>query len=160
MRLELDDCLMSRVILLDAGPLGMVTHPRKNPQIKTWLDALIRSNTSIIIPEISDYEVRRELIRSNKVQGINRLDMLQALTGYAPITTQVMLQAAQLWAIARNQGQPTANDTALDADVILAATALTISGQGNDTVIATTNTKHISRFTVAKNWQDIFPETT
>ncbi len=158
MRLKLDNYSMSRLILLDAGPLGMITHPRKNPQIKAWLDDLIRSNSSIIIPEISDYEVRRELIRSGKVQGINRLDMLQAITGYAPITTQIMLKAAQLWANVRNQGQPTAGHTALDADVILAATALTISEQGHSTVIATTNVKHISRFTIAKNWQDISPE--
>jgi toxin FitB len=149
---------MSRAILLDAGPLGMVTHPRKNPQIKAWFDALIRSEL-IIIPEISDYEVRRELIRSGRVQGINRLDMLQTSTGYAPITTQIMLQAAQLWATARNQGQPTADDKALDADVILAATALTISAQGYNTIVATTNVKHIGRFTIAKNWQDISPET-
>lgn len=154
MRLEPDDYSMSRVILLDAGPLGMVTHPRKNPEIKAWLDAWLRSDRSIVIPEISDYEVRRELLRSNRVQGINRLDMLQAITGYAPITTQVMRKAAQLWATARNQGQPTASDSSLDADVILAATALTLS---SDVVIATSNVKHIGRFVLAKQWQEISP---
>jgi predicted nucleic acid-binding protein len=152
MRLEPDDYSMSRLILLDAGPLGMVTHPRKNPEIKAWLDAWLRSDRSIVIPEISDYEVRRELLRSNRVQGINRLDMLQAITGYAPITTQVMCKAAQLWATARNQGQPTASDSSLDADVILAATALTLS---SDVVIATSNVKHIGRFVSAKQWQEI-----
>jgi predicted nucleic acid-binding protein len=154
MRLEPDDYSMSRLILLDAGPLGMVTHPRKNPEIKAWLDAWLRSDRSIVIPEISDYEVRRELLRSNRVQGINRLDMLQAITGYAPITTQVMRKAAQLWATARNQGQPTASDSSLDADVILAATALTLS---SDVVIATSNVKHIGRFVLAKQWQEISP---
>jgi predicted nucleic acid-binding protein len=154
MRLEPDDYSMSRVILLDAGPLGMVTHPRKNPEIKAWLDAWLRSDRSIVIPEISDYEVRRELLRSNRVQGISRLDMLQAITGYAPITTQVMRKAAQLWATARNQGQPTASDSSLDADVILAATALTLS---SDVVIATSNVKHIGRFVLAKQWQEILP---
>jgi len=154
MRLEPDDYSMSRLILLDAGPLGMVTHPRKNPEIKAWLDAWLRSDRSIVIPEISDYEVRRELLRSNRVQGINRLDMLQTITGYAPITTQVMRKAAQLWATARNQGQPTATDSSLDADVILAATALTLS---SDVVIATSNVKHIGRFVSAKQWQEISP---
>jgi predicted nucleic acid-binding protein len=154
MRLEPDDYSMSRLILLDAGPLGMVTHPRKNSEIKAWLDAWLRSDRSIVIPEISDYEVRRELLRSNRVQGINRLDMLQAITGYAPITTQVMRKAAQLWATARNQGQPTATDSSLDADVILAATALTLS---SDVVIATSNVKHIGRFVLAKQWQEISP---
>ncbi len=146
---------MSRVILLDAGPLGMVTHPRKNPEAKTWLKILLQSNVSVIIPEISDYEVRRELIRSDKVQGINRLDMLQLITGYAPITTEVMRKAAQLWAIARNQGQPTADNRSLDADVILAATAQIISEQDNDVVIATSNVRHLERFTSAKLWGDI-----
>jgi predicted nucleic acid-binding protein len=136
MPLGLDDYSMSRLILLDAGPLGMVTHPRKNPEIKAWLKALFQSDASSIIPEISDYEVRRELIRSGKVQGINRLDMLQAITGYAPITTEVMREAARLWAVARNQGKPTADNRSLDADMILAATALTLS---NDLLIATTN---------------------
>jgi predicted nucleic acid-binding protein len=111
----------------------------------------------IVIPEISDYEVRRELIRSGKVQGINRLDMLQLITGYAPITTEVMRKAAQLWAIARNQGQPTADNRSLDADVILAATAHIISEQDNDVVIATSNVRHLERFTSAKLWVDIFP---
>jgi toxin FitB len=110
------------------------------------------------VPEITDYEVRRELLRANKVQGIQRLNRVKTELGYLPINTDIMMQAARLWATARNQGQPTADDNALDADVILAATALTISAQGSSTVIATTNVKHISRFTIAKNWQDISPE--
>lgn len=53
------DFLVSRVVLLDAGPLGMISHPRKNPEIKVWLQNLIRSGTVVRVPEIVDYEVRR-----------------------------------------------------------------------------------------------------
>lgn len=46
-------------MLLDAGPLGMFSHPRKNPDIKVWLQNLIRSGTVVRVPEIVDYEVYR-----------------------------------------------------------------------------------------------------
>jgi predicted nucleic acid-binding protein len=45
---------------------------------------------------------------------------------YLPITTEVMLKAAQLWAQVRQQGKPTADNKALDGDVILAAQAILI----------------------------------
>ncbi len=154
---------MSRtLILLDAGPLGLISNPKQSGlawHCNQWLQALLLNNVRVLVPEITDYEVRRELLRANKVQGIQRLNRVKTELGYLSINTDIMLQAAQLWAIARNQGQPTADDKALDADVILAATALTISAQGDSTAIATTNVKHIGRFTIAKNWQDISPET-
>jgi predicted nucleic acid-binding protein len=146
---------LSKVILLDAGPLGMITHPRKNPEIKEWLQNLVRSSCRVRVPEIADYEVRRELLRANKTQGIQRLNILKATIGYLPITTEVMLQAAELWADARRQGKPTAGNQSLDADVILAAQAVLINHQGLDVVVATTNVSHLSRFTVAKIWSEI-----
>jgi toxin FitB len=147
---------MSKVVLLDAGPLGMVTHPRKNPDIKAWLQDLLRFNTLVCIPEIADYEVRRELLRSHKMQGISRLDTLLSIAEYVPINTDIMRKAADLWAIARNQGYPTADVKALDADVILAATAIILSEQdGDEVIIATSNVRHIGRFTTAQIWTEI-----
>ena len=58
---------MSRTVLLDSGPLGMVTNPRRSPQsvaCAQWLQELVLSGVQIIIPEIADYEVRRELVRA------------------------------------------------------------------------------------------------
>ncbi len=146
---------MARVILLDAGPLGMVTHPRANPDIVDWLKAMLYSGATILVPEIADYEVRRELLRANKAKGVKRLDQLKRTIGYLPISTQAMLLAAELWAQARNQGYPTADDKALDADVILAAQASTLNDTGDDPVIATTNVGHLSRFAQADQWQNI-----
>ncbi|MBD2437450.1 PIN domain-containing protein [Nostoc sp. FACHB-110] len=147
---------MSRVILLDAGPIGLVTNPKHSSislACTQWLQMLIASQSRIIIPEIADYEVRRELLRANKTKGITRLDELVQLLEYLPITTDAMRQAARFWAQARQQGQPTANDKTIDADMILVAQAVTL-GVPNF-VIATTNIGHLSRFAPAELWQNI-----
>ncbi len=64
-----------------------------------------------------------------------------------------MRQAAMFWAEARQQGQPTAVDPALDGDVILAAQAATL--ELTDVVVATTNVRPLSRFVPAALWFDI-----
>ena len=120
-------------ILLDTGPLGMITNRPGNPEcqaIQQWFNTM---SDRILLPEISDYELRRELIRANKQRGLRQLDQLKTSIPYLPITTQTMLKAADLWAIARNQGLPTAPPDALDGDVILAAQALILEEQGHKT---------------------------
>jgi len=147
---------VSRVVFLDAGPIGLVTNPKLSPEstlCTRWLQTLITSNIRVIIPEIADYEVRRELLRANKVRGIARLDELANLVEYLPITTAAMRQAAMFWAQARQQGQPTAGDKTIDSDMILAAQAMTLDVV--DVVIATTNVGHLSRFVPADLWQNI-----
>ncbi len=150
---------MSQVVLLDAGPLGLATNPRRSQQsvaCAQWLQALIANGTRVILPEIADYEVRRELLRANRVRGLSRLDALADVVEYLPLTTAAMRQAAVFWAQARQQGQPTAADPALDGDVILAAQATTLGT--SDVIIATTNVGHLSRFAPAALWQDIINE--
>jgi predicted nucleic acid-binding protein len=149
---------VSRVILLDAGIIGLVTNPKLSPEstlCTRWLQTLITSGNRVSIPEIADYEVRRELLRANKVRGIARLDELANLLEYLPITTAAMRQAAMFWAQARQQGQPTAGDKTIDSDMILAAQAMTLDVV--DVVIATTNVGHLSRFAPADLWQNITP---
>ena len=147
---------MSRVVFLDAGLMGLVTNPKLSPEstlCTRWLQALIISDSRVIIPEIADYEVRRELLRANKVKGIARLDELANSLEYLPITTAAMRQAAMFWAQARQQGQPTAGDKTIDSDMILAAQATTLDVV--DVVIATTNVGHLSRFVPADLWRNI-----
>ncbi len=103
-----------------------------------------------MLPEIADYEVRRELLRANKLVGIRRLNELKATLIYLPITTLVMLKASELWAEARRAGRPTADPKALDGDVILAAQAILVASEGNEVIIATTNFSHLSKFTDAR----------
>lgn len=147
---------MNRVILLDAGPIGLITNPKLSAEslaCAQWLQILVSSGSRVIIPEIADYEVRRELLRANKLKGIARLDELIHLLEYLPITTATMRQAALFWAQARQQGQPTAGDKTIDGDIILVAQAVTLAV--SDIVIATTNVGHLSRFIVADLWQNL-----
>jgi predicted nucleic acid-binding protein len=147
---------VSLVVLLDAGLIGLVTNPKRSPEglaCALWLQTLVTSEVRVIVPEIADYEVRRELLRADKVKGVRRLDELTNLLEYLPITTAAMRQAALFWAEARQRGQSTAGDKTIDADVILAAQAMTL-GVSNG-VIATTNVGHLSRFTQADVWRNI-----
>ena len=110
-------------IVLDSGPLGKISHPRPNREVAGWIERLLRGGAVVYVPEIADYEVRRELIRAELHEGVRRLDRLKSVLNYLPINTEVMLKAAPLWAEARNRGTPTADPKALDGDVILAAQA-------------------------------------
>ena len=144
---------MTDVVLLDAGPLGMVSHPRASVAIVEWLARLVAAGIPVMIPEIADYEVRRELLRAGRRRGVERLDQLRMGLGFVPITSDAMLCAAAFWADARRRGRATAGDQSLDADVILAGQAATL-GPGQ-VVVASSNPRHIARFVPAQRWQDI-----
>ena len=116
---------------------------------------LASRGVDIVIPEIADYEVRRELLRAGKDRGLARLDALKAMLGYASITTPVMLKAAEFWAAARRMGRQSADDASLDADMILAAQADSLKRTGDNAVIATTNVRHLALFTTARVWRDV-----
>lgn len=155
---------MARIIVLDSGPLSDACrgsgHHDVEP-VRDWLDKANASGAIIAIPEIADYELRRELLRAGAVDGRRRLDRLRRdlrhQMHYIPITTGAMLRAAELWADARNRGVGTADDRALDADVILAAQALLFTGLGDSLVVATENARHLSRYVDARHWRDITP---
>ena len=147
---------MIRTIVLDAGPLGLVSNPgysEQNHACAQWLQAHLSAGARVIIPEITDYEIRRELLRAGKTRGIAKLDTLAKVLEYLPISTAAMRRAADLWALARQRGQQAASDAALDADMILAAQADTLAVA--NTIIATTNVGHLAAFTTADVWQNI-----
>ncbi len=149
---------MSRVVFLDSGPLGMVTHRGGVDEVdacKRWLRLLVERETRIVVPEIADYEIRRELIRARKTRGIERLDALEASLEYLPLTTPAMHRAARLWAEVRQRGVPTADPKALDGDVILAAQALTLGLPADQLIVATTNVGHLARLVPAEVWREV-----
>ncbi|MDC0835818.1 PIN domain-containing protein [Geitlerinema sp. CS-897] len=147
-----------KFILSDTGLLGYVTNPKSNElneKCKQWLARSLSKRYKVLVPEIADYEVRRELLRANKQKGLQRLNDLVDRLGYVPISREIMLKAAEFWANSRREGKPTAPDLALDADVILAAQAVSLQRFDNEVIIATTNVKHLIRFANAQFWQDV-----
>ncbi len=149
---------MSVLLVLDTGVLGMATNPKVTPnsmECHQWIRSQLQKGNYLVIPEIADYELRRELLRVNKTQGIARLDALKTTSLYLQITTKAMLKAAEFWATARKQGKPTAHEKALDGDVILAAQTFLLSQKGYRAIIATTNPKHFEIFVSARLWRQI-----
>ncbi len=151
---------MREYVLLDSGPLGHACRRRGSPwgdHCRLWLDGLLARGVDIIVPEITDYEVRRELTRVGASGSLRRLDAL-VTTGnltFAPITTSEWRRAAEFWADARRTGLPTASPDALDADVILAACAAMIGLPGDQIIVATLNVGHLARYCDARLWTTI-----
>jgi len=141
---------MAERLLLDSGPLSMVIHPRKNTGIVLWLESQLRKGIEVCIPEICDYEVRRNLLLEGLHQSTTRLDLIRQKLIYLPVKTKTMRTAATFWAQARKQGRPTADPKELDCDVILAAQALEVAG-----IVVTDNIGHLSLFVEAKRWTEI-----
>lgn len=144
---------MTDRIVLDTGPLGMMTNPKWNEAVLEWFRAMLESDCEVMIPEIADYELRRNFILEKMEASIRRLDELKALLMYVPIDTRAMLQAAQFWADARHRGQSTAHPKALDGDAILAAQAKRAGA-----VVVTDNVGHLAQFVETRKWSDMgFP---
>lgn len=147
-----------KAVFLDTGPLGLASNPKQSveaQECREWLQSLVNLGIEVYVPEIADYELRRELIRAGKVNGLKRLDIVKEALRYRPISTEAMLRAADLWAEARNAGLPTAPDAALDGDAILAAQALTAGFGRGEVVVATTNVGHLARFIDARLWREL-----
>jgi hypothetical protein len=150
------------IVALDASPLSLLTQRsgvREADACRVWADTLVAGGVMLVVPAISDYEVRRELIRAAKTTSIARLDALRdnpAIT-YLPMTEAALTRAAVLWAEARNRGRPTADPAELDCDVVLVASLLTANLPPNEIVIATSNPGHLSQFLPAARWETITP---
>lgn len=153
---------MSRVVLLDAGPLGIVTKRRGVPDAeacRAWVARCLRQGARIFVPAIAYYEVCRELERMRNTTGLARVAAFcRAVPGrYLPLSDAALQLGCRLWAQARHAGTPTAAPSELDCDVLLAAQALTLEVPEADRVIATTNVGHLAQFVAAQLWTQITP---
>jgi predicted nucleic acid-binding protein len=149
-----------RLIILDTGTLGLLTHPRAQPAAlacRNWAQDHLAAGIRVIVPGIADYELRRELIRAGKTSGLRRLDAVRAGFEFDPVTQAALDKAAELWAAVRNAGLVTAHPAALDGDAILAAQTILAAGPGDVVTIATQNARHLARFPGidARSWPSI-----
>jgi len=150
---------VSRYLLLDSGPLGLVTLPRLATEVvamNQWLIDCLSSGDAVLVPASIYYELRRELLRARKTLGLARLDaFVQADPNrYLALTDEALRLAAELWAQARQQGRPRSSELDLDIDVILAAQALVL-GAGGKVIVVTTNPRHFRQFVDARLWNDV-----
>jgi predicted nucleic acid-binding protein len=90
---------MSDVIVLDSGPLGLILQRPGYPQAdacRAWLKRHLSASRSVVLPEIIDYEIRRELLRLKKARAVAKLDAFAAAPGrYLRLTTPAMRKAAR-----------------------------------------------------------------
>ena len=82
---------MREFVLLDSGPLGQACRRygiAAGDQCRLWIDSLMARAVEVVVPEVADYEVRRELTRINAVGSLRRLDDLVTLGGlsYQPVS--------------------------------------------------------------------------
>jgi predicted nucleic acid-binding protein len=149
-----------KVICLDSGPLGLACSNPKNPdviKIGTWLRLWqVEENTIVILPEIIDYELRRELLLQGFGDSVSLLDQLRKALNYVLLRDNVLDRAAGLWADLRRRGLPTTHDHRLDVDVILAAQALDYTGHGDELIIATSDPGDLNRLGVITCYWDAY----
>jgi predicted nucleic acid-binding protein len=152
------------IVFVDSGVLGILTNPNKFGEARDceqWLYSLLSKGVYVCSSDICDFEVRRGLVLAlrNKPEfnGIQNLDEIREIIDFLPINSSLLRQAAHLWASARSQGIPTADNKSLDVDIIISAhwQVLKENFPGRYVVVATTNVKHLSRFTEAKVWNNI-----
>lgn len=173
---------MRHLIFLDSGVLGLAANPKAKAaaeaaRCRAWIASQLTAGAGVLIPEIADYEVRRELILNalpktrsailrrlatlptRPTPSLRRLDAMREDLGFVPLTTAAMLRAAEFWALVRRTGAAGAGPRDLDADCILAGQAATAGNVGDRLTIATTNVRHFRRFPGidAREWPAISP---
>ncbi len=149
-----------KYIILDSTPIGLILQRKNLPlaeACREWLRDKLTEGRRLVLPEIIDYENRRELLRLKNDRSLRDLDLFGTAEPdrYLPLTSAALKLAAQLWADARLGGYATASDKALDVDVILAAQALTSGLPATDFIVATSNLRHLSLFVPSELWPKI-----
>ncbi len=151
---------MARLILLDAGVVGLLcSSPSLSGVVAcgAWVEGQIQAGAKVSLADLTDFEVRGELLRLRAPAKLRGLDQLRSTLGTIAVDFPAWHKAAEFWAIVRRAGQPTAAPDALDGDAILAAVASTIIQSGDSATIATTNPGHLGRFpgVDARRWENI-----
>ena len=134
-------------LVLDTGVLGQICHPRKYHGVRSWFRRAVREH-DLLVSEVADYELRRELLRIESHKSLARLDELTRELRYLPTTTATWRSAARLWAALRHDGRVTAKG--LDGDVLIATQAIEeMAG------IVTSNDKHFDGVVDVYTWTTV-----
>ncbi|BAY12218.1 nucleic acid-binding protein [Calothrix sp. NIES-2098] len=152
------------IVFIDSGVLGILANPNRAGEVRDcreWLYRLLAKGVYVCSSQICDFEVRRSMILESQIKPffnhIPNLDRLQEIITFLPITAELVKKVSALWAVARSQGLPNADAKSLNIDMIICSHWQMLQEEfpGRYVAIATTNVKHLSRFTEAKIWRDI-----
>jgi hypothetical protein len=86
-------------VALDSNTLGLLVHPNAGGQpgaCRTWAREIERAGSQLIVPEIADYELRRELVRMDSRGSIARLDRLHHRYRFLVLTST---DVGQSWSL-------------------------------------------------------------
>jgi predicted nucleic acid-binding protein len=133
--------------VLDTGVLGQICHPRKYQDVRSWFLRAVLEH-ELLVSEVADYELRRELLRLGSHRSLARLDELTRELRYLPTTTATWRTAARMWADLRRAGRVTGDD--LDGDLLIATQALEETA-----AVITANKKHFESVVDARVWNDV-----
>ncbi|MEA5489454.1 MULTISPECIES: hypothetical protein [Pseudanabaena] len=153
------------IVFLDSGVIGLLSNPNKRDRAiacEDWLYGLFAKGVYVVSSDICDYEVRRNLVLESmrfekRLQPLTSLDELHDFIDFLPVTSKILISASDVWAKSRLQGQAMSNAASIDVDAIICAhwELLKEEFPSRYVVIATTNVRHLSRFTEAFEWESI-----
>lgn len=152
------------IVFIDTSVLGKLSNPNQlseSVKCQNWFEQLLARGVYFVSSELCYYELKRSLILAAQngysARGIGKLDLLRNIIDFLPITQEIAELAAQIWAEARREGTPTADEKNIDIDIIIAAhwQILKRDFPGRTVIISTTNVKHFRLFAEAEEWYKI-----
>ena len=133
---------MSKIIFLDAGPLGILVNPRTPP------------------PPLTVAALRRIIGLTSDGHRLGAWNTAQP-DRYLPLTDSALRRGAELSAQARNSGTLPADPRERNGNVLIAAQALDYEATWGIALaglaVATVNIGHLSLFVPADAWTNIHP---
>ena len=139
------------ILILDTNILiSLVTNPDSSDNTKKcqeWIYKMFARGCTIKIPDVCEYEVRRGLILStlNRIAGstdkISRLDSWLEIFESLSLTREVLIEAADKWAMLQKQGKIRAKGVDVDLLVLSHLYVERRKNSGRQVLIVTTNLK-------------------
>lgn len=135
-----------KTVVLDSLPLAELCRKKIKDEVGNLLLFLRNQKISLRVAEITEYELRRELLRSQRYRSDNRLNKFYLTNRIIPIDRLALIKASEIWAELRNLGIPTASNERIDIDTIMIAQSLTLKKDFQEVIILTSDPEDISRF--------------